>query len=131
MNPVIKDLADLLSGSSFLGLDLGVNLFMAHLPDTDPDEPVVCLFDAAGGPPDPHGLENNQAQVICRGERGGYEAAWELLDQVCDELHGQGNTMINGTNYLVIWKANGPFQLANDPKGRPLLAANFRIKRAG
>lgn len=129
MNSVIEDMADLLAESSSLGLASGTNLFMAHLPDTESEEPVIALFESPGGPPDPNDIENSMVQVLCRGTRGGFEGAWDLIQQVAGELHGQGNMVINGTNYLVIWKANGPFQLGSDAKGRPLLAANFRVKR--
>ena len=130
MSAPIKDMSDLLMDSSAsLSFMIGVNLFMGHLPDDDQTGPVVCLIDSPGGAPDPHNIDNLQVQILCRGMKGGYEDAYDTITEVLNALHGRGNFQLNGSQYLLIWKTGGPFQLGNDQLGRPLLSANLRIKR--
>lgn len=128
MNSVIKDIGDYLtSSSSGLPLVVGTNLFLSYLPDS-PDK-GVCVFEVSGGAPTPNKIFRPFIQILCRGEKGGYESAYSLLKSIVDVLHELSNITINGTRYIQIRLSLDINHVGNDRSGRPILSSSFSIQR--
>ena len=126
----IKDFLLAVSGesSSDLGLTMGINLFVAVLPET----PVLAtaIIDGPGPQPEPNNIRQSTIQILTRGVANGYIAAWAKIEAIVNELHAQANITINSTKYIQIYKFNEISHVGNDSKGRPIFSCTLAIKRA-
>jgi len=131
MNSVAQDIKDMLEAESSLGLTFATDLFVGR----EPAEPNDCvtIFDTPGGAPIATlegGNDNyyySAAQIRVRNTS--YTAAWALMNEIRDSLHGRANETWNGTLYTVILAANDPFILDWDENQRIRLIVNFNLQR--
>jgi hypothetical protein len=122
------DIKDMLDGESSLGLTFATDLFVSEMPPT-PDL-CVCIYDTPGESPNPdYNYEKPGVQVRIRGNKGSYEEAYNLAQDIRDFLNGKHNEEINGARYIGIWAEGDIFFVAYDENHRPLLTINFNLHR--
>lgn len=132
MNPVSKDIADLLTEESDFGLVQAVNLFIAREPP-EPDN-CVTIYDLQGGPP---GLtlqkETSNLYTVgflIRVRANAYNEAYAQLRAYSGYLHGLGHFPYgDNTQYEVIKATTEPQLIAWDDQDRPILFVNFECIR--
>lgn len=111
---------DLASGTT------GWRIACGKLPDV-PDTVVVC-FLAGGIDPFPHLLLNQPSvQVIVRGAKNGYQAAYVKIRQVVTKLLGMPSTSLLGDVYRSCLQIGDVIELGQDDNTRPLFSCNFRF----
>ena len=127
MNAASEDLASVIDTSA-IGLSLGTNLFVSQLPES-PDE-CVALIDQGGFAPELNYVyEKPSLQVIVRGDRGDYRAAYALARAISDALHALHGLTVSGTRYVLVFREGDIISVGKDESHRPLLSVNFGIHR--
>jgi hypothetical protein len=137
MNSVEEDIKDMLIDSSIaagtFAATTGWSIHVTDMPDDDntPDTCIAIL--GTGGPsPDPDpgkNIGNPTFQILVRGARMGYQAAWDKAWEIFDALHGKHNETWNGTRYIYIFAMSDITPLGYDSKRRPTLSMNFSTMR--
>jgi hypothetical protein len=137
MNPVSEDIVEMMVDSTMAVGDFaatsGWSIHLAEMPDNinSPDTCIVVL-DTGGSAPDPDpgkGIGNPTFQVLVRGSKMGYQAAWDKAREIVVGLHGRANETWNGTRYLQIMVVSDILSLGYDESRRPLLSINFSAMR--
>lgn len=129
MNATSVDIANILEGTSSLGLTLGTNLFIGR----EPPEPSnsVTIFDTYGLAPQTNlttqGYERPTIQIRVRNVS--YIDGWTIIENIKNVLHGLGNYSVDSTTYTVIYCAYGPGLLDWDDKSRARFIINFNVER--
>lgn len=123
----IKDMLD--ASDAALGLEFATNLFVGEMPES-PNE-CVCIYDTGGF--DPASIDERYEyptiEIMIRGERMGYAAAWSLAQDIKDVLHKLHNETWDSTRYIGIWGVGDINCIGYDQSQRPLFSINFRIHR--
>lgn len=131
MNAAAEDVKDMLEAQSSLGLVFADNLFVGMEPTT-PDN-CVTIFDTPGAPPQMtlEGGNDNYyyPSIQIRVRNNAYQAAWKLINDIRDLLHGQANEIWNETLYTVISCSGDPSMLDWDDNNRIRLIINFNLQR--
>ena len=134
-----SEIASLLNDSTFGLLLAGPNdptgnLFVSDLPKT-PDA-AVAVLDSVPFPPDANLTRDANwsrpgVQILVRGAREGYAAAWTLANHIARDLH-QAVPWVStgGDHYKGCFLASGPLFLAYDDLRRPLFSLNFNLQVA-
>jgi hypothetical protein len=125
-----EDLAGyLVSAGVFTGINTDVFL------DCDfPLSPSLCvtLSQYAGGPRsktfDNPGSRNPGLQVKGRGEKGGFNTIYALMEEVNDHIDGLANTTINGNFYEIIYSTQDIIPLGYDEQPRQILVQNYAVR---
>lgn len=129
MNSPERDIRDYLAGLSSLGLTTGTDLGDGEEPET-PDAFVTVLDSGGEDGESAFTYDRPTIQVRSRGDKGGSkETNYSLIKSISDELHGLGNTTINDTRYIGIWRSGDIVSLGKDENKRWVHVANFRIHR--
>jgi len=122
------DIKDILVATSSLALTFGADLFVSEMPEI-PDE-CVCVYDTGGFEPEANFVyERPTVQVVVRGTKGDYVAAYNLIQSIRNTLHALANHTTNGARYIGIWCQSDIMSLGYDKNHRPMLSVNFRIHR--
>lgn len=112
---------DLLSAAN-TGWRVGVGM----LPDT-PDTAIIVNM-TGGVDPFPHLLLNQPSvQVMIRGTKNGYQAAYAKARAVVAKLLGMATTVLQGDTYRSCIQIGDIGTLGFDENKRPLFSANFRF----
>jgi len=128
VNAPSHDIKDLLAAASSLALTFGTDLFVSEMPTT-PDQ-CVCIYDTGGFDPEANfRYDRPTTQVRVRGDKGELVAAYALMEDIRNVLHGTTNETVNSTRYIAIWQQGDIFNLPHDDNHRPILTANFRMHR--
>jgi len=130
MNPVSKDIKDMLEAESSLGLTFATDLFIGKEP-TSPDN-VVTIYDTPSFPPDMtlipgEDYYRSSFQIRCRNKD--YFTGEALLRDIMDQLHSRAHESWNGTLYTVIRATGEPSLLYYDQNDRPVFIVNFNCQR--
>lgn len=137
MNPVCEDVKDMMISSD---LDIGEfaatsgwSIHLTRMPDDD-NTPDTCIavLDTGGSPPDPDpekDIGKPTFQVLIRGSRMGYQAAWDKAREILVGLHGIHGETWNGARYIQIFAVSDILSLGYDGSQRPLLSLNFAVLR--
>ena len=137
MNPVCEDVRDMMIDSSLaigeFAATTGWSIHLTIMPDDDntPDT-CIAILDTGGSSPDPDpskNIGNPTFQVLLRGAKMGYQAAWDKMREVLVGLHGKHNEIWNGTRYISIFATSDILSLGYDESKRPLLSLNFSVMR--
>ena len=129
MNSPASDIATYLDAQSALGLTAGTDLFYSHMPDgTDVPDLCVCVYDSGGESPEDFDYWRPTFQVLVRGARSGYAAAYETIRAIAQTLH-TADFSATGARYIGIWQMGGIHSIGQDSSGRPRLTVNFRSHR--
>lgn len=130
MNSPAEDIKDLLVGETSLGLTFQTNLFVAKEPATPKN--TTTIFDGVSGSPQltfTKGENYFYDAVQIRIRNTSYQAGYDIADKIRVFLHGQGQVVINGTFYSVIYCSSGPVMLGWDENGRCIFIINFETQR--
>jgi hypothetical protein len=132
MNSPATDTAAILAGVGALSLRAGTNLFVSTLPDTG-DTLTVCLYDTGGYDAvdaiDKASVARPTIQILVRGSKAGYQAAYAKAAAIDTQLHLKTETTQGGTRYLAFYRVGDINSIGQDDNGRPLLTINYRIDR--
>jgi len=129
MNSISEDVKDILEMES-LGLELGVDLFVAREPSS-PDN-CVTIFDTPGGstPLTYDKTEQYRYESIqIRVRNESYLTAYALAEDIRTVLHGLAQETWNGTVYSLIQCTQGPALLDWDNNNRCRVIINFNVQR--
>lgn len=126
-----KDMADILvtdvvqiNGEN---AEFGVNLFVGIAPKS-PDA-VVVVLDTGGFDPDAAtDYKRPTIQVLVRGAKNGYQAAYVLAQAVVTSLHALSNKSQGDSRYSA-WQEGDIISVGNDENDRPILTTNFRLHK--
>jgi len=127
MNPTSEDIIAILEQS---GIEVGTfagDLFIHQMPDS-PDA-CISVHDTGGFDPEVNDYNKPTVQIRVRGDKMGYQAAWDKAKEVRDTLHTLHNEVFGGTRYIQIMLQGDITDIGNDEKGRPLLVLNFLVHR--
>lgn len=130
MNPPSEDIKDILVDQSIgtFKATTGWSIQISKMPDS-PDT-CVGVFDQPGLEPETKfRYDRPGVQVLIRGAKMGYVAAYAKAEDVKEALHGRDNEAWNGTRYLQILAESDPIPMGYDDNNRPLFSVNFLIHR--
>lgn len=131
MNSPATDTSAILAAVGALGLTLGSNLFVSHLPAIE--GLLVCLYDTGGydaiDAMDKATVGRPTIQVTIRGAKDGYQAAYAKAQAIDSQLHLKTETTQGGTRYLAFYRVGDINSIGHDDNGRPILTINYRIDR--
>jgi len=132
MNSVCEDIKDILLADSDLGLQFGVNLFIAREPAKPSTFPCISLYDVPGYDPqltftkgENYFRDSFQVRVKSDDYTTGYAKACDIMIS----LHGRGPETWNGTLYTVIACSLSPALLGWDDNNRVIFITNFNVQR--
>jgi hypothetical protein len=137
MNPVSEDIKDMLIDSTLavgeFAATTGWSIYISQMPDDDrtPDT-CIAVLDSGGSAPDPDpekDIGNPTVQILIRGSRMGYQAAWDKARAIFAGLHGRANETWNDSRYIQIFASSDIISLGYDERQRPLLSLNFAVMR--
>lgn len=119
----VKDLL-VAANVGVFGASSGWSINVGRLPSV-PDTVIVCT--ATGGRnPLPHLLVNYPSvQVMVRGDKNGYAAAYDKLEAIVKTLLGIYTTVVQGDTYSACTQIGDVTYLGQDDGTRPLFSANF------
>ena len=107
---------------------VGTDIFIGKEPK-GPDA-VITVYDTSGEASQAgFSYEKPSVQVRVRGEQNGYAAAYSLIKDIFDLLHGKSNTTIGVNRYIGIWAIDNPTAMGQDENERPIFVLNLRIHR--
>lgn len=122
---VIKDLLVAASLGTF-GASTGWNIVVGGFTDA-PNTQISCI-DSPGEPSNPKWLlDYPYVQVLVRGDKRAYAAAYQKVLDVRDVLLGLEPGDIDGDNWNGITQIGTPAFLRYDENDRPLFTSNYRI----
>lgn len=107
---------------------LGTSIFWGVEPTT-PDNvgPILTVRDVPGGPPEPLmgtpsiNVEHPGLQIIVRGARNGYAAAWTMAQNAFRAAVAVANQTLSGVYYLALLPTSSPNLLEYDGNDRPVI----------
>lgn len=129
MNPASHDLRDLLvtGGIGSTASESSWGIYRGKEP-LSPDT-TITLYDY-GGPVNPKWRQDEvRVQARIRGNKNGYDEAWQKAKDVSKCLVGIPKQTINGTVYVGIWVVSDVTFSRYDDNDRPIFTVNFRVIR--
>lgn len=127
MNSPAQDIADILTDEG-VGV-IGTSLFCFKQPTT-PDS-CITVIDSGGFPPEAnYRYDYPTVQILVRGARNGYRAAYTVAENIKTTLNGKAGNAVDSTYSIIgIWAMGDILPLGNDESDRPLFSLNFRLQR--
>lgn len=135
MNPPSEDLKAILESSAVnagtYAATSGWSIHIGGMPDgTGIPDTVIAIKDSGGyRPASNYVLQKPAVQIMIRGAKGGYEAAWAKAEEIRDALHARTNETWGSTRYIQILCSSEIMGLGDDDNNRPLISLNFEIER--
>lgn len=119
-------LADNVVASDLANGTTGWRVGCGKLPDS-PDQVLICV-GTGGLDPFPQLLLNQPSvQVLIRGVKNGYQAAYTKARQVVTKLLGMASTTVSGDVYRSCIQIGEIIELGQDDLTRPIFSCNFRF----
>ncbi len=104
----------------------GGTLFVGRLPTT-PDAAIAAVI-TGGTPPNPKWLlDFPSVQVLTRGAKGGYQAAYTKAQAVKDALLGLPSQDVNGDRFVSVLLLGDLASLGFDESNRIIFSLNFSL----
>jgi hypothetical protein len=130
-NAVSKDIVQMLSGESSIGLTEGTDLFYGRMPIAPQNCAVV--YDNAGPPPLLQYVKSRStyeyAAISIRARHATYDGAYAIMESIRLYLHGLSGVTVDGSDYMLIEAVNAVGVIHYDENDRPVLFQNFSIQR--
>ncbi len=104
----------------------GTTLFVGRLP-TVPDLAIAAVLTGGTAPNPKWLLDFPSVQVLVRGDKGGYQAAYTKAQSAKDALLGFPSQDINGDRFVSITQLGDLAALGFDESNRPLFSLNLSL----
>lgn len=114
------------AGAGTYGATSGWGIFLGKLP-TAPDT-AIAITSSSGSPSNPKYLiDYPSVQVLVRGAKNGYEAAYDKALAVQNALLGLPSQTVNGDLWVQVNQIGSITEMGFDDNNRPLLSVNFAL----
>lgn len=127
MSKPCEGIKDILQNASVGSASSGSWLIRIGKSLDTPDQ-LITIYDTGGLNPNPKWLlDFPTVQVVVRGPKQGYEAAWDKCVQVKGALLGYESADLNGDRWVSITGMGDIGFIGYDDKDRPLFSLNYRL----
>lgn len=114
------------AGVGTYGATSGWGIFLGKLP-TAPDT-AIAITSSSGSPSNPKYLiDYPSVQVLVRGAKNGYEAAYDKALAVQNALLGLPSQTVNGDLWVQVNQIGSIAEMGFDDNNRPLVSVNFAL----